>query len=109
MAYDLELADQLREVLATEPDVVEKRMFGGLAFMVAGHMAVCATQGGLMVRVEPKQTQELLTEPQASPMVMRGRELAGWLVVAVDASATGAELGRWVQLGVGYVRTLPPK
>lgn len=110
MAYDIELADRLRELLTGEPGVVEKRMFGGLAFMVAGHLAVSASgRGGLLVRVDPAQTDALVAEPRASRFEMRGREMDGWLHIDVDADATDDELNRWVERGVGHVRSLPPK
>jgi len=109
MVYDIGLADRMREILAGEPGVVEKRMFGGLAFLVGGHMAVCATDGGLMVRIDPAQGDALLTDPRASRMVMQGRELAGWLLVDLDASAADEDLERWISYGVDYVRSLPPK
>lgn len=109
MAYDAELADRLREILASEPGVVEKRMFGGLAFLVAGHLAVSASgQGGLLLRVDPAQSDALVADARARPFVMRGRELAGWLAVDIDAATTDDELNRWIQHGVGYVRSLPP-
>jgi hypothetical protein len=80
VAYDVDIADRLREILASEPGVVEKPMFGGLAFMVAGHMAVSASgQGGLLLRVDPAQTDALIVDPRASRFVMRGREMGGWL------------------------------
>jgi TfoX/Sxy family transcriptional regulator of competence genes len=110
VAYDLEVAEHLRELLAGEPDVVEKRMFGGLAFLVAGHMAVTASgRGGLLLRVDPARTDELLADGRAGRFVMRGREMDGWLRVDVDAQTPDDELNRWVRLGVDYVRTLPPK
>lgn len=110
MAYDSELADRLREVLAGEHGVVEKRMFGGLAFMVDGHMAVGASgQGGLMLRVDPARTDSLIVDPRASRFEMRGREMDGWLRVDIDADTTDDELGRWVAHGVGYARSLPSK
>jgi len=110
VAYDLELAEHLRELLAGEPDVVEKRMFGGLAFLVAGHMAVSASsKGGLLLRVDPARTEELLADQRAGRFVMRGREMDGWLRVDIDAGGEQDDLGRWVGTGVSYVRTLPPK
>jgi TfoX/Sxy family transcriptional regulator of competence genes len=109
MAYDAALADRLRDLLETEPDVTEKRMFGGLAFLVDGHLAVAASgQGGLMLRVAPDQGPVLLTDPRARPFVMRGRELAGWLRVEVDEDLGDEELGRWVEHGVRFARGLPP-
>ena len=110
VAYDVDMANRLREILASEPGVVEKPMFGGLAFMVAGHMAVSASrQGGLLLRVDPSQTDTLVTDARASRFVMRGREMDGWLRVDIDAQATDDELLRWIKHGVGYARSLPPK
>jgi hypothetical protein len=110
MAYDTDLGNRLREILASEPGVVEKRMFGGLAFLVAGHMAVSASgQGGLLLRVDPAQSDALRADPRLSPFVMRGREMAGWMRVEVDADAADDELNEWVRLGVAYARSLPPK
>ncbi len=109
MAYDVELADRLRDLLATEPDVTEKRMFGGLAFLVGGRLAVAAGgRGGLMLRIDPADSAALLTDPRAQPFVMRGRELAGWLRVEVDEDLDDGALGRWVEHGVAYARALPP-
>jgi hypothetical protein len=108
VAYDTDMAHRIRAVLAREPDLTEKPMFGGLAFLLAGHMAVAASrQGGLMLRVDPARADDLLADPRATRMVMRGREMDGWLRVAVDAEAD--DLPRWVGVGVDYVRTLPPK
>jgi TfoX/Sxy family transcriptional regulator of competence genes len=110
MAYDEELADRIRALLGDEPRLSEQRMFGGLAFLIGGNMAVAASgQGGLMVRVDPAQSEELVAGGVARPMVMRGREMAGWLRVAADAVQTPDELGRWVRLGADYARSLPPK
>ncbi len=106
MAYDEALAAAIRELLGDEPDVDEKRMFGGLAFLIGGNMAVAASgQGGLMVRVEPEETAALLAEPGARPFEMRGRAMRGWLRVDVQE----AELAPWVTRGVEYARSLPPK
>ena len=108
MAYDAELADRIRDQLETEPGVTEKRMFGGLAFLVDGHLAVAASgQGGLMLRVDPDDGSTLLTDPRARPFVMRGRELAGWLRVEVDEELDDDELGRWVERGIRFARGLP--
>jgi len=110
MAYDEALANELRELLAPEDGVTEQRMFGGLAFMVAGHMAVSASgQGGLLLRVDPAQTDALIVDPRASRFVMRGREMGGWLRIDIDAHATDDELKEWIKHGVGYARSLPPK
>lgn len=110
MAYNSDLADRLRDVLAGQPGLSEKRMFGGLAFLLSGHMAVAVTGqgGGLMVRIHPDRADELLADPRADRMVMRDRELKGWLLVDVDGT-TDAELERWVEAGVEFVRRLPPK
>jgi hypothetical protein len=110
MAYDEELAGRLRAALDGQAGVVEKKMFGGLAFLVGGHMAVAASgEGGLMVRCEPDRTAELLAEPGVTPGEMRGRGMKGWLRVETAAVAEDAALGHWVDVGVGYVETLPPK
>lgn len=110
MAYDVEMADRLREILSGEPEVVEKSMFGGLAFMVAGRMAVAASsQGGLLLRVDPAEAETLIVDPRARRFVMRGREMDGWLRVEIDARASDHDLKRWVEHGVGYAKSLPPK
>ncbi len=110
MAYDEDLAQGIRELLAREPGVTEQRMFGGLAFLVGGHMAVAVSgQGGLMARVDPEESDALLDTPHTGPMVMRGRELRGWLRVDAEGVRTAEELEAWVSRGVAYVRSLPPK
>jgi TfoX/Sxy family transcriptional regulator of competence genes len=110
MAYDEDLANRIRELLANEPGVTEKRMFGGVAFLIGGNMSVSASgQGGLMVRVDPAQTDELVAKPHARPMVMRGREMQGWLRVDDDGIRTKRQLEPWVKRGVAYARSLPAK
>ncbi len=110
MAYDEDLAHRIRELVAAEPDVTERGMFGGLAFLVAGNMSVAASgQGGLMVRVEPDETEVLLTKPHARPLAMRGREMQGWLRVDADGLRTKRQLEAWVERGVAYARSLPAK
>jgi TfoX/Sxy family transcriptional regulator of competence genes len=110
VAYDEDLADRIRELTAGEPDVAEKSMFGGLAFLVGGNMAVAASgQGGLMVRVDPASTEVLLTRPHALPFEMRGRPLRGWLRIDAEGVRTGHQLASWVERGVAYARSLPPK
>ncbi|MFL5823423.1 MAG: TfoX/Sxy family protein [Solirubrobacteraceae bacterium] len=110
MAYDEELAHRVRELLVEQPGVVEKKMFGGLAFLIGGHMSVAASgQGGLMVRCEPEETDGLLREPGADPFVMRGRAMDGWLRVSDGAIRTKPALRRWVKRGVAYAQSLPPK
>ena len=109
MPYDEDLAERIRGHLGDVP-VTERRMFGGIAFLVAGHMAVAASgQGGLMVRVDPAQTDELVAAEGVSRMVMRGREMDGWLRVTSEALSSEDELARWVQVGTDYAKTLPPK
>jgi TfoX/Sxy family transcriptional regulator of competence genes len=110
VAYDEDLAARIRAVIAGEPGLSEKRMFGGLAFLVGGNMAVAASgKGGLMVRVDPAQTDALLAEPHAEPFEMRGRGMQGWLRVATEGVLTAEQLEPWVRRGVAYARALPPK
>jgi hypothetical protein len=101
MAYDEDLANRIREALADQDAVTEKRMFGGLAFLVHGHMAVAASRsGGLLARVDPALSDELVAADGVGRMVMRGREMDGWLQVAADRVAADADLAPWVERGV---------
>lgn len=110
MAYDEALAERIRQLAGGEPRLTEKKMFGGLAFLVGGNMAVAASgQGGLMVRVAPESSDDLVAATGARPVVMRGREMRGWLRVEAADLATKRALAAWVDRGVGYARTLPPK
>ena len=110
MAYDEDLANRIRELMAGELNLTETRMFGGLAFLVGGNMAVAASgQGGLMVRVDPEETDALLEKPHARPFEMRGREMQGWLRVDKEGVRTKRQLEPWVRRGVAYARSLPPK
>jgi hypothetical protein len=110
MAYDEELAERIRELVADEPGVTEKKMFGGLAFLIGGNMSVSASgQGGLLLRCDPDQTEDLIKKPHAERFEMRGRSMDGWLRVAPEGVRTQAQLRPWVQLGVAYARSLPPK
>jgi TfoX/Sxy family transcriptional regulator of competence genes len=110
VAYDEDLADRIRELVGRERGLTEKKMFGGLAFLIHGNMSVAASgRGGLLVRVDPAESEWLLAKSKASPMVMRGREMAGWLRVSGDDLRTKRQLQKWVELGVGYARSLPPK
>jgi hypothetical protein len=110
MAYDEDLADRIRELVQGEPNLKEQRMFGGLAFLVGGHMAVAASgQGGLLLRCEPDRTDDLLAEAGAGPMEMRGKEMRGWLRVDAAAVESDEVLSTWVERGVSYARSLPPK
>jgi TfoX/Sxy family transcriptional regulator of competence genes len=110
VAYDEELADRLRELVADESDLTEKKMFGGLAFLIGGNMAVAASgQGGALVRVEPAQSDALVATTNARPMEMRGRLMQGWLRVDPEDLRTKRELAKWVELGTTYARSLPAK
>jgi TfoX/Sxy family transcriptional regulator of competence genes len=110
MAYDEDLANRLRELVLTQDGVTEKKMFGGLAFLINGNMSVSASgQGGLLLRVDPGQTRELLNKPHAHPFEMRGRVMEGWMRVDAEGLRTKRQLERWVARGVGYARSLPAK
>jgi hypothetical protein len=110
MAYDEELADRVREVVRGEDGLTEKRMFGGLAFLIHGNMAVAASsQGGLLLRIDPTQVESLISEPQVRRFEMRGREMDGWLRVDPSVLGTDDKLGGWLTHGVTYARSLPPK
>ena len=110
MAYDEELANRIRTLVAAEP-IREKAMFGGLAFLFHGNMSVAASgQGGLMVRIDPDQTDELLAEPGAEPFEMGNRgAMKGWLRVDAGAVEDDESLRTWVTRGLDYARSLPPK
>jgi TfoX/Sxy family transcriptional regulator of competence genes len=109
MPYEEHLAERIRELVDGEPGIAEKRMFGGLAFLAEGNLAVAASgQGGLLVRVDPEEADALLAEPGAAPFEMRGRSMSGWM--RVDASGLeGADLTRWVERGLDFARSLPAK
>ena len=110
MAYDERLADQLREFAAGTPGLSETRMFGGLAFLVNGHLAVAASgQGGLLVRVPPEHAAALLAEPDTHEFVMPGRRMAGWLRVEPPGVATDEAVERWARIGLAHAASLPPK
>ncbi len=101
MAYDEDLAERIRDLLFAEPELTEKRMFGGLAFLLDGHMAVAVSgQGGLMVRVERDRTERLIATTKAEPMVMKDRPVKGWVRVSADHLRTRRQLDRWVTMGV---------
>ena len=110
MAYDEDLANRIRELLGTEPGVTEKRMFGGLAFLIGGHMSVSVSgRGGLLLRCDPVETDALRGKPHAGPFEMRGRVMEGWLRIAPEGLSSRRQLERWVLRGVAYARSLPPK
>lgn len=110
MAYDQELADRVRDLVCAEPGLSEQRMFGGLAFLIHGNMAVAASsQGGLLLRVDPAETDTLVTDPAAHRFEMRGRQMDGWLRIDPEPVTDDEPLERWVAIGVAYARSLPPK
>jgi TfoX/Sxy family transcriptional regulator of competence genes len=110
MPYDEDLANRLRELLAAEDAVTEKKMFGGLAFLLRGHMCVSASRnGGLLARIDPADTEAALERPHVSLMEMGGRKMDGWLTVAPEALRTKRDLAPWVKRSVSFVKTLPPK
>ncbi len=109
MAYDEELAERIRGLLPDMP-VTEQKMFGGLAFLVGGHMAVAASgKGGLMLRCDPADTERLVGEAGVTRFEMRGKEMDGWLRVTGDAAAADDDLVRWIGIGTTYAGSLPPK
>ncbi|MGO9487916.1 MAG: TfoX/Sxy family protein [Solirubrobacteraceae bacterium] len=110
MAYDEDLANRIRELLGAEAGVDEKAMFGGLAFLIGGHMSVSVSgRGGLLLRCDPAETEALRAKPHAGPFEMRGRVMDGWLRVSPQGVASRSQLQRWVRRGVDYARSLPPK
>jgi TfoX/Sxy family transcriptional regulator of competence genes len=110
MAYDEELAHRLRALLADEDGITEKKMFGGLAFLLGGNMALAASQqGGLLARIDPADSDAALALPHASVMEMRGRPMDGWIRVAPEGVDADDALAGWVVRSVAYAKTLPPK
>ena len=110
MAYDAQLAERIRDLVGDEEGVTEQKMFGGLAFLVHGNMAVAASgQGGILVRVDPNESAALVESTPAEEMVMRGRAMAGWLRVESAEVEADDELRAWVDRGVAFARSLPPK
>ena len=110
MAYDEDLAERIRELLSTQRGVTEKKMFGGLAFLIGGNMAIAASgQGGALVRVDPAKADHLVDTTPAEAAVMRGRPMQGWLRVATEDLRTKRQLQKWVTLGSTYAASLPTK
>ena len=110
VAYDEQLAERIRELLDGRRDITEKKMFGGLAFLVRGNMAIAASgQGGILVRTDPAKSDTLIAKGPAYPAVMRGREMSGWLRVDADRVRTRQQLSKWVDAGTAYARSLAPK
>jgi TfoX/Sxy family transcriptional regulator of competence genes len=110
MAYDEELASRIREGLANEAGITEKKMFGGLAFLLRGNMTVSASgRGGLLARIDPADTDAALAQPHVARMEMGGRTMDGWITVANEGLETDRELGSWIEQSLAFARTLPPK
>jgi TfoX/Sxy family transcriptional regulator of competence genes len=110
MAYDEDLANRLRELLAGETCVTEKKMFGGLGFLVQGNMSVSASRGGgLLARIDPADNEACVARPHVTAMEMGGRKMDGWINVAPEGLTTNRELAAWVKRSLAYVKTLPPK
>ena len=110
VAYDEELAARIRELVAGESGLTEKKMFGGLAFLIRGHMAISASgQGGVLVHVDPGRSAGLVATTRATAAVMQGREMPGWLRVGPEDLASNDDLSRWVDIGIEHARSLPPK
>jgi TfoX/Sxy family transcriptional regulator of competence genes len=110
MAFDEALAERVRELIQSEPDLTEKKMFGGLAFLVGGNMAIAASgQGGILVRSDPADSDGLVEKTHAELAVMRGRPMSGWLRVDAEHLRTKRDLAQWVEIGAAYARSLPAK
>ena len=110
MAYDEELAERIRKLVGDEPNLTEQKMFGGLAFLIGGNMAIAASgQGGILVHADPEQSDGLVSKSDAYLMEMRGREMRGWLRVDPEHVRTKPELSKWVAVGTSYARSLPAK
>jgi TfoX/Sxy family transcriptional regulator of competence genes len=110
VGYDEELAARIRDLVDEEQGLTEQKMFGGLGFLVHGNMAIGASgQGGVLVRVDPAESDALVAASSAQPMEMRGRQMKGWLRVDAEHVRTERELAKWVELGTAYARSLPPK
>ena len=110
MAYDEELADRIRDLVGDEPGLTEQKMFGGLAFLIGGNMAIAASgQGGILVHAHPNESDSLVASTDAYLMEMRGKQMRGWLRIDPEHVATKLQLATWVELGTGYARSLPAK
>jgi TfoX N-terminal domain len=110
MAYDEVLAGRIRDLIGPDPELTEKKMFGGRTFLIRGHMAISASgQGGVLVHCHPERTDSLVTTTTATIAVMQGREMPGWLRVGPGDLATDDDLSPWVEIGIAHARSLPPK
>jgi hypothetical protein len=110
VAYDEELAQRIRQLIGSNPELTQKKMFGGLAFMIRGNMAIAASsEGAAMVRVDPAQSDSSVATTKVTLVKMHGRDMPGWLRVSSDDLRTDEQLALWVEMGTGYARSLPPK
>jgi TfoX N-terminal domain len=110
MAYDEVLATRIRDLIGPDPELTEKKMFGGLTFLIRGHMAISASgQGGVLVNCHRERSDDLVATTAASVAVMRGREMPGWLRVSAGDLATDDDLSPWVEIGIAHARSLPPR
>lgn len=110
MAFDEQLAEDLRMFAANEHGISERRMFGGIGFLINGNLAVSASaEGGLLLRVDPEEAAELILRPRARRCIMRGKEMRGWIRVDVDSDAEQSMIEAWARIGFAYARSLPPK
>lgn len=110
VAYDQKLAQRIRDLLSSTPGITERRMFGGLAFLITGNMAVTASgEGGLLLRADPAEVPELCKEPGVEQAVMKGRVMTGWIRVPTDQVTNKLELSEWVDLAIKHTRTIPAK
>jgi len=108
MAYDEDLAARIRDLIGPDPELTEKKMFGGLAFLIRGRMAISASgQGGILVHVDPERSDDLMATTTATTAVMQGREMPGWLRVSPEHIATDDDLSEWIEIAIGYARSLP--
>lgn len=110
MAYDEDLAGRIRDLIGPDPELTEKKMFGGLAFLIRGNMAISASgEGGILVHVDPERSADLVATTTATPAVMQGREMPGWLRVSPEHLATDDDLSAWIDIAIVYARSLPSK
>jgi hypothetical protein len=108
VAYDEVLAGRIRDLIGPDPELTEKKMFGGLAFLIRGHMAISASgQGGILVHVDPERSGDLVATTVATTAVMQGREMDGWLRVSEEHLTADDDLSGWIETAIGYCRSLP--
>ena len=109
MVFDEGLAQRIRELIGDRPDLVEKKMFGGIGFMLRGNMACGVNKDELIVRVGPDSYDDGLAQPHARPFDFTGRPMKGWIMVGVDGYESDVDLNTWVEKGIGFALSLPPK